>query len=490
MIQLCCPYIVPFLTHIINCCLFEGIFPDKWKIACVVPLAKISTPNEFKDLRPISILSVLSKVLEKIMDAQIRAYLNINQLFPHCQSGFRANYSCTTALINITDDIITANDTGLVTALVLLDFSKAFDTINHKILLAILYHFGFDETAISLLSNYLQGRRQCVVYKNNKSALRNLIHGVPQGSILGPLLYVIYSHNLCNSLKHCKYHQYADDTQIYLSFDPLNYMQACANINHDLDTLVEFAASHSLKINPSKSTLIIFGKSGTKKNIMPPTLDIKIKDVPIPCTDSARNLGVTFDSNLRFRDHVTRCSSKAYGNLKLLYSNRQVLNKNIKKLLCDSLVLSLFNYCDALYGPCLDCETSRKIQVVQNACLRFIYGIRRREHISHKLKEIKWSNMEQRRMLHTSVLYHKIITENSPPYLTNKIKYRSDVHNLNLRHRGLITPPVRHTEFFKRSFSFNIYILYNNLPDNFKTLSVDSFKRHMSRWLLDQNQLM
>lgn len=482
MVQLCCPLIVPFITHIINCCLSEGVFPAEWKVALIHPIAKINSPKELKDLRPISILPTLSKVLEKIMDSQIRVYLEERQLFPGCQSGFRKNYSCTTAMLNISDDILRATDSGNLTVLVLLDFSKAFDTINHKILLAILYHFGFGESALLLIRNYLQDRQQCVVLQNNRSLLRNITHGVPQGSILGPLLYTIYSSSLCNTLKHCMYHQYADDTQVYLSFMPQKTTEACKQINDDLKSLVKTAELHSLNINPSKSVVIVFGGHNVKNRYLP-DIQIKINDMVVPCAESARNLGVILDNKFRFRDHINNCVRKAYGSLKLLYSHRHVLNKDVKIMLCDALVLSQFNYCDVLYGPCLDVITSKKIQVAQNSCLRFIYGIRRREHITHKLKETKWLSMEKRRMLHATVFYHKLITENTPPYLCNKIQYRTDIHNLNLRHRGLITPPTHRTEIFKRSFSFNVYKLYNSIPVYFKKLTVSAFRLRMFNWL-------
>ena len=187
-------------------------------------------------------------------------------------------------------------------------------------------------------------------------------------------------------------------------------------------------------------------------------------------------MGVIIDTELRFRDHIAKCIQKAYFSLKLLYPHRHLLSEALKIKLTDSLVLSHFNYCDVLYGPCLDGKDINRVERVQKSCLRFIYGIRKFDPISHKLKNAKWLNMLDRRKLHSLVLFHSVIYYNCPPYLTNKIVYRTDVHRLNLRFQGLISPPPHKTSMFRRSFSYNIYKLYNRIPKSLKTCKPSIFK--------------
>ena len=151
--------------------------------------------------------------------------------------------------------------------------------------------------------------------------------------------------------------------------------------------------------------------------------------------------GLFLDQTLRFKLHIANLISTAYYKLRLLFPHRHVLNKNVKAMLCNSIILSSFNYCDSLYGPCLDSIDIRRIQKVQNSCLRFIFGIRKYERISHKLLDLKWLNMANRRKLHAACLFHKIISNKSPSYLYNKISFRTDVHNVNVRFKGIITPP-------------------------------------------------
>lgn len=481
MLLLCCPFILPYLTDIMNTCLRLNIFPTVWKTARVLPLPKKSNPNEFNDLRPISILPVLSKVLEKIMHFQSLAHLTKYQILPNYQSGFRSKHSCATALLTIVDDILKSTDDGKTTALILLDYSKAFDTISHNILISILNFIGFSDDAQELIISYLSNRQQYVQTSSGKSYLRSVNCGVPQGSILGPLLFCIYTCNITACLKYCTPHLYADDTQIYFSFFPNDYKNASTAINKDLSLLVTASDKHNLKLNHTKSSLLIFGKN---KQLVAENIDIRINDNKLKCTAAVKNLGVEMDTDLRFKEHVNKCIQKAYLNLKLLFPHRHILTQKLKIQLTDSLVLSHFNYCDTVYGPCLDNIDINRIEKVQKSCLRFAFGIRKYCRISYKLKAAKWLCMTLRRDLHCMSLYHNILTYKSPQYLYNKIKYRSDVHNLGLRFRKLISPPPHKTAMYRRSFSFSIYYHYNKIPTNFKLLNPSSFKIKYKQYLM------
>lgn len=198
----------------------------------------------------------------------------------------------------------------------------------------------------------------------------------------------------------------------------------------------------------------------------------------------ARNLGLLLDTDLRFSQHVTKCLKTAYANLKMLYPHRRVLSQPLKIRLTDTLVLSHFNYADAVYGPCLTAVDTNRIQRVQKSCLRYIFGIRKYEPVTYKLKDAKWLTMQLRRQLHSACLFHGIIKFERPPYLYRKIKFRSDVHTLNLRYKGLLSPPLHHTAAFLRSFTFNIYALYNRIPPPLKVMNIASFKASYKQMLM------
>ena len=285
MLLISCPYIVPFLVHILNTCLLENVFPDQWKVSKVIPLPKKNDVTSYNDLRPISILSPLSKLLEKVMAAQVRDHLTQYNILPDRQSGFRQGYSCATCLLDIIDEIIKEADSGKCTSLLLLDYSKAFDKINHEILFAILYHIGFSENAVKLITNYLKDRQQFVETSIGASERGRIFCGVPQGSVLGPLLFCIYTFNVVNSLKYCTAFLYADDSQLLYSFEPSYLFNANMHIDNDLNSLIEYSNQHQLSINSAKTQVLIFGKN---KNNIASSIKLSVNNVELKCATSAR----------------------------------------------------------------------------------------------------------------------------------------------------------------------------------------------------------
>lgn len=473
IIEYCCPTILPYLTHVMNYCVLHNIFPSTWKIGAVVPIAKIKDPKDYKDLRPITILPVLSKVFEKVIEKQIRAHLCRYHLFPENQSGFRPNHSCTTALLNVTDDLLRSHDQGKVSILTLLDFSKAFDTINHDILCAVLEHMGFSQSSVTLLKNYLAQRMQYVRLNNSNSQLMAVTKGVPQGSILGPLLFVIYTSTFHRNIKHCSMQTYADDTQIYYSFWLNDRIEAVKKINEDLHTISETSKNHSLVINPAKSVVLIFGNEHAVE-VLKTTVNITIDNTALPIKNETRNLGLFLDNSFKYKTHISHCIKRAYAALKLIYPHRHYLSVSIKTMLCETLVLSQFTFCSQVYGSCISTDTARRIQRVQNSCMRLIYGVRKYDHISHKLLELGWLNMTNRRTLQSAALFLKIIKLETPKYLFSKVRFRNDIHNLNLRYKNEIDIPLHKTGLFKGAFSYQIAFIYNSLPDIWKNLSTST----------------
>lgn len=419
----------------------------------------------------------MSKILEKVLEHQIKVHLNNFNIIPEEQSGFRRGHSCATSLLKVTDDILTATDRGHITTLILLDYSKAFDTLVHEILYAIMHFAGFSSSAVAFIRSYLNLRTQQVRCGEVISDPLPVLVGVPQGSILGPLLFILYTHYIRTFLKYCLVHFYADDTQMYLSFPADQVEQGIARLNEDLQMMNRVAGAHQLILNPAKSQAIFFGNAAVCSDLSQST-QFKIGDEVIPIVSSVKNLGLFMDNTFRFRTHIASCVQKSITSLRLLYPHRRSLSGKIKTMLCNSLVLSNFTYCSPVFSACLDQETVRKVQKIQNSCLRFIYGIRKFDRISHKLPEAGWLNMVNRFKLSALVLYHRIVTTATPSYLHRKIRYRSDIHNLNIRTRGLISAPPHRLALFERSFTFCVYKLYNQFI-HLKSLSVNSFRKRV-----------
>ncbi|XP_063837210.1 uncharacterized protein LOC135086410 [Ostrinia nubilalis] len=334
MIFLTLPHTLPHITFIINQSITTSTFPDVWKIAKVVPLPKNNNPQQFKDLRPISLLPCLSKVLEKIVHEQVTKYLEDTNILPSLQSGFRRGHGTATALLDEVDNILAAQDQGMATILVLLDFSRAFDSISVPLLLSKLTFYGFDNGTVAWFASYLENRSQFVELASNgvtqSSKLRSLHRGVPQGSILGPLLFILYSSDVPCVIRDCRYHMYADDLQFYLSFDPRKTEDAAVKLNEELHRIKVWAQNHILTLNPAKSKYMIFGTKKQIEFVESRDPSITINDQIVERVWSARNLGVAFDAGLRFESHVGELARCCLYRLKVLYRFRDYLSSELR----------------------------------------------------------------------------------------------------------------------------------------------------------------
>lgn len=483
MFQLVSFYLVDHITFILNFALSTSIFPDAWKQANVLPLAKISNPTEMGHLRPISILPMLSKLLELAMKTQISEYVFENNIIPMSQSGFRDQHSTTTALTTITDDLIKATDEGKVNCLVLLDYSKAFDTMDPNILCDKLSYYNFAESAVLLIRNYLLNRNQRVVYNSKSSNLRYIHLGVPQGSILGPLLFSIYISDFYKVVSHCNIHNYADDTQVYFSFDPDLSHLAVEKITNDLNRLVDISAAHNLKLNANKSVFMLFG-SKQKREAIKQHIKINIKDNELPLATEAKNLGLWFDSDMRFSKHINHLCKTSYNILRQLYPHKHMLNSKTKLNICEALIISKVSYCDTIYGPALLKYDSNRLQKIQNSCFRFAFGIRKYDHINYKFNENKKLKLDQLRNMHTLTLVHKVLQSGKPTYLYKKLFRFEGVSTYNTRNKNTLVIPKHSTAMFKRCFTYNACKLYNSLPVNFQNYSLINFKKKLKSFLL------
>ena len=490
MLKYCSPYIDRYVTHIINCCIEASYFPDQWKISIGKPLPKTKNPLSFNDIRIISILPILSKVFEKVLYSQIFEYCILNNIIPDTQCGFRKHFSTSVAMVGLTDDIIAAIDKQLNSILVLLDFSKAFDTLNHALLLAKLKFYGFSKSSLDLVKSFFFNRYQKVFSNNHFSDQVQILSGVPQGSILGPLFFIIYTSDILKSLNYCKVQAYADDTQIYCHFKHDEYLNASILLNEELNSLNRLSLEHNLHLNPSKSSLMIFGNKG-RADFLSENMNITIDGVRLPIVKRAKNLGIILDTELRFREYVKSLIQRSFLSLKILYNNRHVLSFSLRKMLCESLVLSNFNYCDFVYGPCLDAMDRDRIQKVQNACSRLVFGLRKFNHISHTFGMLNWLKMDYRRTLHLGKFVMRILKNPVLPVaLKRKFVFRENIHSRNIRFTGVLTVPHHRSAMFQRSFTYNAIKVYNSLPNELVILNLELFGSHFKKYLFNLQNVL
>ena len=263
--------LTPFITRIVNKSLSSGAFPESWKHAKITPLIKKTglDPSLPASYRPVSNLTFLSKVLERIVHRQLVQYLTVKNLFPRLQSAYRRSHSTETALLKVFTDVINAIDAGEVALLSFLDFSAAFDTVDHKILLRKLSSsFGFSSTVYNWFSSYLTGRTQYVDFAEQRTEPRHVMYGVPQGSVLGPLLFVLYTTEIGNIVhkNDLNHHSLADDSQIYSSYRTSEVPELKAWLLSCISEITDWTKSNRLQINPSKTEFICARQQDGRKH--------------------------------------------------------------------------------------------------------------------------------------------------------------------------------------------------------------------------------
>lgn len=481
MCKLVIDIVLPSITHIYNYSLQNSVFPDLWKQALLKPIAKKANPSQPLDFRPISILCVLAKALEKFVCEQTTEFISSSNILPTYQSGFRKGHSTGTALLRVCEDARAAMARDEVTVLVLLDYSKAFDRVVHSLLLAKLRFLKFSDSVIKWFQSYLSDRLQCVMNGDVRSKWRKLLVGLPQGSSLSPLLYSIYTFDIHTVLKYCKYHLYADDLQIYRHCKLSEINETVHLINADLQEVSAMSIKNGLSLNIAKTQAIIISKSRIPLNQV--VDKIQIDGQFIEYSDKVKNLGVVMDCSLSWKYYVSQICQKVQYSLHHLYKFRFNTPQNTRVRLVQSLILPLFDYCDFLLTSA-DAECIFRLQVAQNNAIRYCLNINRRAHITPHYRNLTILKIKERIELHALTLTHKILHNYTPPYLKPLFTLMRDIRQRPSRAHDL-SLQVPGKEFQGKSFPVLCAKLWNSLPASLcLTKSTDSFKAGINNMLL------
>ena len=456
------------LCTIFNKSLSSGIFPDSWKIAKIFPIYKGNIKNDPNNYRPISVLPILAKVFEKLVFDQIYSYLTENGILSKFQSGFRSNHSTLTALLQATEQWFKNIDNSFMNGVVFVDLSKAFDTVDHVILLKKLNIYGVGGESLEWFSSYLRNRVQHCMVNNTLSQARHMSTGVPQGSTLGPLLFLVYVNDLPNCLEHTAPGMYADDTQITATAETVDELENL--LNKDIENLNIWLNANRLAANGTKTEFIIIASNYRLKQLLGDP-KIRMNQEVIRRVSKTKLLGVVIDEKLTWEDHLNEIIiPKVLKGLRMLRELRSILTCSQMIALYQSLVLPHFDYCSTIWGNC-GVVLRNKLQKLQNRAARIItrsgYEVRSTEILS----SLGWCDLETRRNRQKSAVMYKVINGIAPDYLQELFVPVNEAHNYNLRFSDMnVKIPQPHTEYLRRSLSYSGARLWNSLPSTIKSL--------------------
>ena len=477
--------LIPMVTILVNLSLQSANVPDSMKQALVTPLLKKDDldPEVLKNYRPVSNLSFLSKVLERVVAARLTNYMTINQLHEPMQSAYRACHSTETALVRVQNDILRTLDQGGAAILVLLDLSAAFDTIDHSILLSRMESvLGVRGSALQWFKSYLLGRKQRIKINDDFSENQEILWSVPQGSVLGALLFLIYIIPLAQLIRSygLNNHGYADDTQLCLSFkktsDNAIVKSEILNLEKCLCDISVWMSQNKLKLNNDKTEIILFGSKKHLAELNIKSLSVAGTDVSV-ASEPVRNLGAMFDSLLTMAPHVKSVVKKSSFHLRNIGKARRVLTEDATKTVMQSLVMSRLDYCNALLIG-IQQDLIAKLQRLQNSAARIVSRTRKYEHITPVLIKLHWLPIKFRIQFKVLPLVYKALNGLAPKYIKELLVPYKPRRHLRSEAKGLLDEPRTRLKFGDRAFSISAPRLWNALPQHLKdSTSCQAFKK-------------
>ena len=480
ILKIAAPVIAQSLTNLFNYSIQTEIFPTEWKVAKIIPLHKSGPKNLADNYRPISILSAISKIFEKILHKQLLAYLNNNNLISKHQFGFRPMHSTADALLHSTNEWYRNMDDGMLNIAVFLDLKKAFDTVNHEILIGKLSFLGMQPCALNLITSYLENRSQRCYVNGYLSKPQKIDYGVPQGSILGPLLFLIYINDLPNCIEKSTVRMFADDTTLTASGIALPEIES--KINHDLINVQKWLLANKLCLNLIKTEYLLIG---SKQMISKLTNDpvIQIANRLVNRVTNKKSLGVVIDQYLLWDNHLDEICKKVSSGIGAIRKLKPYVTRETLVSVYCALVQPYFDYCCLVWEP-IGATLSNRLQSLQNRVARVILGYRNEHGQSEAaLNELQWKTLMQRRLVMKARLMYRIIHGQAPAVLIESFQNPiAPQHDYNLRNSDFgfyLTKPK--TEYMKKSISYSGAKLWNNLPSEVRnSTSINTFNSLIS----------
>ncbi len=467
------------LTKIINLSLSTGVVPDDMKMAKVIPLYKAKNKELFTNYRPISLLPTFSKLLEKVVHKRLYQFLQKHNILYPNQYGFRRKRSTCDAITDFTFDVLQTLDDRQSSLAVFLDLSKAFDTIDYEILLRKMEHYGVRGTALTWFRSYLSQRKQYVSFKGSCSDVLVMPCGVPQGSVLGPLLFILYSNDIPYSLEHSKAILFADDTTLHVSSS--NLQDLFDKMNRDLENLNDWFKANKLSLNTSKTKYMLFG---SKQPEVCQVLSIGVEQ--LERVQSTKFLGIFIDDQLKWNVHIDYCKKKISSGVYAMNAAKHILSSNHLRILYNSLVQPYLNYGTLLWGNTYQ-KYIKQLEVQQKKAIRCIYNANYNAHSSPLFKESKILKLVDIYKFQLCRMAFHFLNDKLPSPLKRMFTRNTDMHGINTRHIYDIYLPKVNYDIVKRSFIYECPINWIQLDFAIKSITnLSTFKTKLKQFLFQQ----
>ena len=475
--------LLPILLQIVNFSLKSGNF-DGLKLADIAPLLKDCKldPNVLSNYRPVSNLLFVGKVIERVVLRRLNSHLTKCNLNLPEQSAYKKHHSTETLIIKITNDVLIASDERTATVVMLLDLSAAFDTVDHDLLLKILYkEIGIRDIALSWFCSFLKDRSQRVKLGRSISETLYIRFGVPQGSVLGPVLFNIYIRSIYRCVQNLGFNimGYADDHQVMKSFRSYEQLSILKyQLNNCFNTIKSWMNKYFLKMNDSKTQIIVFGPSKTLNDIILQGVNIN-SDTTIRFIPTVKNLGVHMDQSLTMNNQVVKLKQKCFSSLRNIARIRFLLTKDQLKLIVNSFVVSCLDYCNSVYYGVSD-NIIRQIQLIQNAAVKLVMGKYKFDHVGDDLNILHWLPIRKRIIFKLALLVFKSLNSLAPTYLQEMFHYSHYGHTVQL------VVPSTNLKLGRRSFSVAGPRIFNLLPQTVRySNTIEIFKNRLKTYLFD-----
>ena len=417
-----------------------------------------------QNYRPISLLPLPGKIVEKLMHKQLLEYIEINSLITDNQHGFRKEHSCIHSIAQLTDFVGKKMDAGYPTLAAFVDFRKAFDCVQHPILLRKLTRLGLHDSVVKWFSSYLSDRKQRVLANNVYSSYLDVKQGVPQGSVLGPLFYILYANDIVDVIKHCKIALYADDTVLYTANS--DFGTSMKKMRNDMDALSDWCGTNGIRMNTDKSKLMLFGTAKKLQEL--PDVHIRAEDTLLQSVSSYKYLGVTLDSQLTYKKHINKTISTASLKIRQLCRMRAFLNTKAATLVYKNMILPIIEYGD-IFLTGVNVADKKKLQMMQNKGLRCALNVDRYTDSTEVHRDAGVLKLRSRRKIHLLNFMYDMtkIEGNLKEVRKVGVSTRSSLRKLFKLRRP-------RTEKYKKCFSYVGPKSWNALPEHIQQTSPKS----------------